>query len=82
MFIYGRECGNTFGCTYFLQIRNVELTVMLTWEGDFFVYNEKEVNETIEQIPGLTDTFKVAIYQYINILKKQINYFFFPTKKK
>lgn len=65
MFIYGRECGNTFGCTYFLQIRNVELTVMLTWEGDFFVYNEKEVNETIEQIPGLTDTFKVAIYQYI-----------------
>ncbi|EIB6801609.1 hypothetical protein C8116_RS11465, partial [Enterococcus faecalis] len=54
MFIYGRECGNTFGCTYFLQIRNVELTVTLIWKGDFFEYNEKEVKEIINQIPGLT----------------------------
>lgn len=47
--------------------------------GRFFVYNEKEVNETIEQIPGLTDTFKVAIYQYI---EKTNQLFFLSYKEK
>ncbi|EHS8400363.1 hypothetical protein KWN51_002597 [Enterococcus faecalis] len=79
MFIYGRECGNTFGCTYFLQIWNVELTVTLIWKGDFFEYNEKEVKEIINQIPGLTDTLKVAIYQYI---EKTNQLFFLSYKEK
>ncbi|EIB6796248.1 hypothetical protein HRE68_11885 [Enterococcus faecalis] len=79
MFIYGRECGNAFGCTYFLQIRNVELTVTLIWKGDFFEYNEKEVKEIIDHIPGLTDTLKVAIHQYI---EKTNQLFFLSYKEK
>ncbi|MGL9915200.1 hypothetical protein IGI95_002665 [Enterococcus sp. DIV0784] len=70
MFIYGRECGNTFGCTYFLQIRNVELIVTLIWKDDSFVYNEKEVKETINQIQGITDMLRMAIYQYIEQTNK------------
>ncbi|RBR97998.1 hypothetical protein EA79_02803, partial [Enterococcus faecalis] len=44
-----------------------------------FEYNETEVKEIINQIPGLTDTLKVAIYQYI---EKTNQLFFLSYKEK
>ena len=36
MEIYANERGNSYGCTYFINLREEELVITLVWQDNFF----------------------------------------------
>lgn len=63
MEIYANERGNSYGCTYFINLREEELVITLVWQDNFFTYNKEE--NKLNKMKGISTTIKLAIYQFI-----------------
>lgn len=77
MFIYAHERGNAYGCTYFIFFHKVELEIRLVWESDLFSYNEKDINKILSKEVGISQSLKLAIYQFI----EKTNYLLYISYK-
>ncbi|EKB7620542.1 hypothetical protein OPL82_002501 [Enterococcus faecalis] len=65
MEIYANERGNSYGCTYFINLREEELVITLVWQDNFFAYNKEEVESKLNKMKSISTTIKLAIYQFI-----------------
>lgn len=50
---------------------------MIVWNNDYFYYNKKCIEDEVTKIKGISNEFRLAIYQYI----KKTNYLFFLSYK-
>lgn len=77
MEIYANERGNSYGCTYFVNLREEELVITLVWQDNFFTYNKEEVESKINRMKGISTSIKLAIYQFI----EKTNYLLYLSYK-
>lgn len=65
MEIYANERENSYGCTYFINLREEEFVITLVWQDNFFTYNKQEVESKLNKMKDINTTIKLAFYQFI-----------------